>query len=32
MDVMMIIALLTNKDFLGLLKGGRAVFETKQRV
>ena len=32
MDVMMVIALLTNKDFLGLLKGVRAMFETKQRV
>lgn len=32
MDVMMIIALLNNKDFLGLLKGVRAMFETKQRV
>ncbi|WP_140394336.1 hypothetical protein [Pseudoalteromonas sp. A601] len=30
MDVMMIIALLTNKDFLGLLGCYRWVFETKQ--
>lgn len=30
MDVMMIVALLTNKDFLGLLRCYRWVFETKQ--